>query len=97
MGDRKGGGLRFSFSLSGIKVYPKVANSTENLQQLEWMKLLPVFSGSWAEKRAPLESWKQPPNKLMVFISSTFTDTHDERNILLEEVLPVFQKKGNSI
>ena len=29
-----------------------------------------------------------PSWKLMVFISSTFTDTQDERNILLDKILP---------
>jgi WD40 repeat protein/Cdc6-like AAA superfamily ATPase len=35
-----------------------------------------------------------PNNKLNVFISSTFTDTHQERNILHESILPKLQIMG---
>lgn len=38
-----------------------------------------------------------PKNKLMVFVSSTFTDTHRERNILSEVILPVLQKKARPL
>jgi len=34
---------------------------------------------------APL--FAPPSSQLLVFVSSTFTDTHEERNILLEKVL----------
>jgi len=36
-----------------------------------------------------------PKAKLMMVISSTFTDTHLERNILLEKILPNLQKQGH--
>ena len=33
-------------------------------------------------------SWEAPKRKLLVFASSTFTDTHDERTVILEKILP---------
>ncbi len=33
-----------------------------------------------------------PKRKLQVFVSSTFTDTHLERNVLLKEINPIVSK-----
>jgi hypothetical protein len=38
--------------------------------------------------------WKTPSSKLTVFISSTFTDTHCERNILQERIAPLLRARG---
>ena len=38
--------------------------------------------------------WKAPRAKLVVFVSSTFTDTQAERNILLEDILPDLRKES---
>ena len=35
-----------------------------------------------------------PKAELLVFVSSTFTDTHTERNILLDDILPALQRHG---
>ena len=35
-----------------------------------------------------------PKSKLIIFFSSTFTDTHDERNIVMEELLPELQSQA---
>ena len=35
-----------------------------------------------------------PKTKISLLISSTFTDTFLERNVLLEQVLPILQGKG---
>jgi WD40 repeat protein len=35
----------------------------------------------------------KPKSKLMIFVSSTFTDTHKERNILHEKILPLLRAK----
>lgn len=37
---------------------------------------------------------KPPKFRLLVFVSSTFTDTEKERNILLEKVVPKLRKFG---
>ena len=42
------------------------------------------------------EDWKSPSNKLVVFVSSTFTDTDRERNVLQEKILPDLRKKGRA-
>eukprot|EP01038_Epipyxis_sp_PR26KG_P012111 gene12111-16216_t len=39
-------------------------------------------------------TWQSPIWKLQVFVSSTFTDTMNERNILLDEILPVLKERG---
>jgi iron-sulfur cluster repair protein YtfE (RIC family) len=43
-------------------------------------------------RRKILDKTNIPSNKLMTFISSTFTDTHSERNIFMKEILPKLQK-----
>jgi len=35
-------------------------------------------------------------SSMLVFVSSTFTDTHSERNVLLEKILPALQDKGKA-
>ena len=40
--------------------------------------------------------WRRPSFKLIVFVSSTFTDTTLERNYLLDELLFELRSKGNS-
>jgi hypothetical protein len=39
--------------------------------------------------------WKPPKFKLLVFVSSTFTDTEKERNVLLEKVVPNLRRIGH--
>ena len=41
-------------------------------------------------------SWDSPRKTLVIFVSSTFTDTHDERNILLEKVQPYLRDNGRA-
>ena len=38
--------------------------------------------------------WKEPSDRIVVFVSSTFVDTMGERNIMLKSILPDLQKKG---
>ena len=38
--------------------------------------------------------WKPPKFKLLVYVSSTFTDTHQERNILIEKIQPLLHSYG---
>ena len=38
--------------------------------------------------------WRPPKNKLLVFVSSTFTDTQHERNVLLGKILPRLREKA---
>ena len=40
------------------------------------------------------KQWRNPKWKLMVFVSSTFTDTTEERTVILEKVLPKLKKIG---
>ncbi len=37
----------------------------------------------------------QPKRKLIIFVSSTFTDTYKERNVLQEQILPELRKLGS--
>jgi hypothetical protein len=34
------------------------------------------------------QGWKRPTWQLLVFVSSTFTDTHRERDFLMKELFP---------
>ena len=43
------------------------------------------------------EQWATPSSKLVVFVSSTFTDTVKERNLLLEKILPELRERGRAM
>ncbi len=38
--------------------------------------------------------WRIPRWKLLIFVSSTFTDTYHERNLLLGKILPKLREKA---
>ena len=40
------------------------------------------------------KQWMAPYRKLVVFVSSTFTDTHEERNVLLKTIFPALRMLG---
>jgi hypothetical protein len=43
---------------------------------------------------AAFSDWCLPKWNLHVFLSSTFTDTHTERNIILDQLAPSLRKEG---
>jgi hypothetical protein len=51
----------------------------------------PQHSGS-----ADKPMWRSPRWKMVVFVSSTFTDTYMERNILLGKILPLLRTRAQS-
>ena len=53
-----------------------------------------VLRGDFACHGETPEKWKVLSNILAVFFSSTFTDTHTERNILLQEILLELRRIG---
>jgi hypothetical protein len=48
----------------------------------------------YGKKMTTLNVWQVREWQMLVFISSTFTDTRAERNILLEKILPYLRKKA---
>ena len=52
-----------------------------------------AFSSSFQEGD---KSWRSPHWKLQVFVSSTFTDTMLERDILMKEIQPALREKARS-
>ena len=52
-----------------------------------------VLRGAFASSAA-FSQWRCPSFKLVVFVSSTFTDTTLERNYLLDELLFELREKG---
>ncbi len=50
--------------------------------------------GGFALPENEEQLWRPLKSKLMVFFSSTFTDTHRERDILQNEVLPSLRKQA---
>lgn len=70
----------------GIK--EEIITHENQINQLRLNILLGNFSSS------SLSLWRPPRSKLLVFVSSTFTDTHDERNIILEKILPQLRQRG---
>ena len=53
-----------------------------------------VLCGDFVCTKNILEKWMKTQDVMVVFVSSTFTDTHTERNILLQEILPDLRKMG---
>ena len=46
------------------------------------------------ESESDILKWRPPKWKLLVFVSSTFTDTQHERNVLLGKILPRLREKS---
>lgn len=63
-------------------------NLTPNKKLNKLHNFMRMMSGDISEK------YKQIQFKLNVFISSTFTDTHLERDILISQILPLLRKLG---
>ena len=53
-----------------------------------------VLCGDFVCAKNILEKWMKPHDVLVMFVSSTFTDTMIERNILLQNILPELRRKG---
>eukprot|EP01039_Chlorochromonas_danica_P014537 gene14537-16986_t len=60
-----------------------------------WEEILPILEGGWAVDDKDAKRWKPPPKNLLIFVSSTFTDSHLERDILTEQILPSLQAKAH--
>jgi hypothetical protein len=54
-----------------------------------------VLRGKFAASQEDYKKWKLPSWKLLVFISSTFTDTLEERNCLTNDVKPIVTQLGS--
>ena len=54
-----------------------------------------VLRGAFASQ-STMSQWKSPSFKLIVFVSSTFTDTTLERNYLLDELMFELREKGRA-
>lgn len=59
-----------------------------------WEEILPILEGGWAVDDKDAKRWRPPPKNLLIFVSSTFTDSHLERDILTEQILPSLQAKA---
>ena len=53
-----------------------------------------VLAGNFNTSDKEHAEWKEPSDRIVVFVSSTFVDTMKERNIMLKSILPDLQKKG---
>ena len=82
--------FRQNVSGSAAATAPQALLIVDNFDADQMKKMLKsVLSGNNASLKE-LVMWI-PKNQLIVFASSTFTDTHLERNILLEKIIPVVQ------
>ena len=57
---------------------------------------LAVLIGDFFTSEELFQIWCTPYDKLIVFASSTFTDTHSERNVLMKEALPEARMLGDA-
>ena len=57
---------------------------------------LAVLRGDFFTSEELFQIWCTPPDKLDVFASSTFTDTHLERNVLMKEALVEARMLGDA-
>jgi hypothetical protein len=53
-----------------------------------------ILRGEFLSYDSLLKDWMPLRSKLLVFVSSTFTDTNRERNILFESILPDIRAEG---
>ena len=53
-----------------------------------------VLQGYFWENRNQVDIWKRPNWTILVFVSSTFTDTHKERDFLMKELSAELQSIG---
>ena len=53
-----------------------------------------VLMGDFVCSEVVYKQWMEPRRKLVVFVSSTFTDTHEERNVLLKIIFPALRMLG---
>jgi hypothetical protein len=53
-----------------------------------------VLMGECCSEEERFLIWRSPRTRMLVFVSSTFTDTHLERNILLDQILPSLRLEG---
>jgi hypothetical protein len=59
-----------------------------------WKHVLPILQGGWGMCDQASKRWKPPSKNLLIFVSSTFTDSHLERDILIEQILPYLQERA---
>ena len=74
----------FSASVAVDEQTPK----NEATEALRASRLSVLQGGFWQE---PIKRWKAPHFKLAIFLSSTFTDTTAERNVILDELAPHYR------
>jgi hypothetical protein len=53
-----------------------------------------VLKGCFVDTRYEAVIWKSPHLKLLIFFSSTFTDTLLERDLLMNEILPRLRERA---
>ncbi len=53
-----------------------------------------ILSGSFSKKNNAKDLQDRKKNKLVFIASSTFTDTKEERDILINEVIPTIRAKA---
>ena len=58
---------------------------------------LTVLRGDFSSEALTISLRGAPKSKLIIFVSSTFTDSHLERNFLMEQILPELQAKARML
>lgn len=54
---------------------------------------LEAIKGNISSSNSP-SLWQRDTWKISIFVSSTFTDTHEERDYLMKELLPMLRERG---
>lgn len=67
------------------------------ISELECLLRLEALSGRISDELvSSLEQWRVPRWKLLIFLSSTFTDTQIERDDLMTKILPKLRDRVNA-
>lgn len=69
---------------------PKITSTTALMRK-------EVLKGGVYSSQFPIKDWKRITGRLITFVSSTFTDTHRERDFLMKKLLPKLSQLGNSL
>jgi len=72
-----------------------VSDSSRIVDVITEARIRLINGGSLDEDTvSSMDVWAAPRFRLSVFLSSTFTDTHRERAVLMEKVLPRLREKA---
>ena len=73
---------------------PSQQRVQDNMDELRTVRLQALMGDFYQDISQP-PIWGPPSSRVLLFVSSTFTDTHEERNILQQRLLPELRERAS--